>query len=115
MIDAQPGDDGWLVPVAVIHALFDDPEAAESAYRAAKALADTHGSGPAPRNPLWQSAARHGLADPSCARLRSRVSEPRPRRCRGSVRAGTSRTPSTPSTNATYCAVDVPPTTAIGS
>ncbi|WP_329315317.1 MULTISPECIES: ergothioneine biosynthesis glutamate--cysteine ligase EgtA [unclassified Streptomyces] len=64
MIDAQPGDDGWLVPVAVIHALFDDPEAAESAYRAAKALADTHGSGPAPRNPLWQSAARHGLADP---------------------------------------------------
>ncbi|MFE2145671.1 ergothioneine biosynthesis glutamate--cysteine ligase EgtA [Streptomyces sp. NPDC059456] len=64
MIDAQPGDDGWLVPVAVVHALFDDPEAAESAYRAAKALADAHGPGPAPRNPLWQSAARHGLADP---------------------------------------------------
>lgn len=64
MIDAQPGDDGWLVPVAVVHALFDDPEAAESAYRVAKALADTHGPRPAPRNPLWQSAARHGLADP---------------------------------------------------
>ncbi|TDU74773.1 ergothioneine biosynthesis glutamate--cysteine ligase EgtA [Streptomyces sp. KS 21] len=64
MIDAQPGDDGWLVPVAVVHALFDDPEAAESAYRVAKALADTHGSRPAPRNPLWQSAAQHGLADP---------------------------------------------------
>ncbi|MER7463264.1 ergothioneine biosynthesis glutamate--cysteine ligase EgtA [Streptomyces sp. NPDC097981] len=64
MIDAQPGDDGWLVPVAVVHALFDDPQAAESAYRAAKALADAHGSRPAPRNPLWQSAARHGLADP---------------------------------------------------
>lgn len=64
MIDAQPGDDGWLVPVAVVHALFDDPEAAENAYRVAKALADTHGSRPAPRNPLWQSAARHGLADP---------------------------------------------------
>ncbi|MFJ3202401.1 ergothioneine biosynthesis glutamate--cysteine ligase EgtA [Streptomyces sp. NPDC086989] len=64
MIDAQPGDDGWLVPVAVVHALFDDPEAAEIACRAAKALADAHGPGPAPRNPLWQSAARHGLADP---------------------------------------------------
>ncbi|MFD9357735.1 ergothioneine biosynthesis glutamate--cysteine ligase EgtA [Streptomyces sp. NPDC060031] len=64
MIDAQPGDDGWLVPVAVVHALFDDPEAAETAYRVAKALADTHGPQPAPRNPLWRSAARHGLADP---------------------------------------------------
>ncbi|MEV6953630.1 ergothioneine biosynthesis glutamate--cysteine ligase EgtA [Streptomyces sp. NPDC051183] len=64
MIDAQPGDDGWLVPVAVVHALFDDPEAAEAAYRAAKALADTYGPHPAPRNPLWRSAARHGLADP---------------------------------------------------
>ncbi|MFB6612914.1 ergothioneine biosynthesis glutamate--cysteine ligase EgtA [Streptomyces sp. NPDC085524] len=64
MIDAQPGDDGWLVPVAVTHALFDDPGAAETAYRAAKALADAYGSGPAPRNPLWRSAARHALADP---------------------------------------------------
>ncbi|MET9883194.1 glutamate-cysteine ligase family protein [Streptomyces sp. NPDC006430] len=64
MIDAQPGDDGWLVPVGVVHALFDDPEAADTAYRVAKALADTHGTRPAPGNPLWQSAARHGLADP---------------------------------------------------
>ncbi|MBT2477457.1 ergothioneine biosynthesis glutamate--cysteine ligase EgtA [Streptomyces sp. ISL-94] len=64
MIDAQPGDDGWLVPVAVVHALFDDPEAAETAYRVAKALADTYGTRPAPRNPLWRSAARHGPADP---------------------------------------------------
>lgn len=64
MIDAQPGDDGWLVPVAVVHALFDDPEAAETAYRVTKALADTYGSEPAPRNPLWRSAARRGLADP---------------------------------------------------
>ncbi|CAM5317946.1 ergothioneine biosynthesis glutamate--cysteine ligase EgtA [Streptomyces avidinii] len=64
MIDAQPGDDGWLVPVAVVHALFDDPEAAETAYRVAKGLADTYGTRPAPRNPLWRSAARHGLADP---------------------------------------------------
>lgn len=64
MIDAQPGDDGWLVPVAVVHALFDDPEAAETAYRVAKGLADTYGSGPAPHNPLWRSAARRGLSDP---------------------------------------------------
>ncbi|NXY99201.1 ergothioneine biosynthesis glutamate--cysteine ligase EgtA, partial [Streptomyces sp. BR123] len=64
MIDAQPGDDGWLVPVAVVHALFDDPEAAETGYRVAKALADRYGPVRAPRNPLWQSAARHGLADP---------------------------------------------------
>ncbi|WP_030844262.1 ergothioneine biosynthesis glutamate--cysteine ligase EgtA [Streptomyces sp. NRRL F-4474] len=64
MIDAQPGEDGWLVPVAVVHALFDDPEAAETAYRVTKALADSYGAQPAPRNPLWRSAARHGLADP---------------------------------------------------
>ncbi|MEU9082952.1 ergothioneine biosynthesis glutamate--cysteine ligase EgtA [Streptomyces sp. NPDC048357] len=64
MIDAQPGDDGWLVPLAVVHALFDDPEAAETAYRATKALSDAHGPRPSPRNPLWRSAARHGLADP---------------------------------------------------
>ncbi|MFD9372323.1 ergothioneine biosynthesis glutamate--cysteine ligase EgtA [Streptomyces sp. NPDC060020] len=64
MIDAQPGDDGWLVPLAVAHALFDDPEAAETAYRATKALSDAHGPRPSPRNPLWRSAARHGLADP---------------------------------------------------
>lgn len=64
MIDAQPGEDGWLVPVAVVHALFDDPEAAETAYRVAKGLADTYGAQPAPRNPLWRSAARDALTDP---------------------------------------------------
>lgn len=65
MIDAQPGDNGWLVPVAVVHALFDDPEAAETAYRVTKVLADAYGSsGHAPRNPLWRSAAQLGLADP---------------------------------------------------
>ncbi|MGW7102124.1 ergothioneine biosynthesis glutamate--cysteine ligase EgtA [Streptomyces sp. NPDC054838] len=64
MIDAQPGEDGWLVPVAVTHALFDDPEAAETAYRAVKALADAYGGRRAPRNPLWRAAARAGLADP---------------------------------------------------
>ncbi|MGY3205792.1 ergothioneine biosynthesis glutamate--cysteine ligase EgtA [Streptomyces sp. TE5632] len=64
MIDAQPGDDGWIVPLAVTTALFDDPEAAETAYRAVKPLAErTHGM-PAPHNPLWRDAARGGLSDP---------------------------------------------------
>ncbi|CAL9651953.1 Glutamate--cysteine ligase EgtA [Streptomyces sp. enrichment culture] len=64
MIDAQPGDDGWIVPLAVTAALFDDPEATETAYRAVKPLAErTHGM-PAPHNPLWRDAARSGLADP---------------------------------------------------
>ncbi|MDN0198751.1 ergothioneine biosynthesis glutamate--cysteine ligase EgtA [Streptomyces sp. S.PNR 29] len=64
MIDAQPGDDGWIVPLAVTTALFDDPEAAETAYRAVKPLAERTLALPAPHNPLWLHAARHGLADP---------------------------------------------------
>lgn len=64
MIDAQPGPDGWVVPLAVTAALFDDPAAAEAAYRAVKPLADTAGGVPAPRNPLWERAAQRGLADP---------------------------------------------------
>jgi glutamate--cysteine ligase len=64
MVDAQPGRDGWMVPVAVTTAVFDDPEAAETVYRAVKPLAEQAGPGPAPRNPLWRAAARDGLADP---------------------------------------------------
>ncbi|MGW3146877.1 MULTISPECIES: ergothioneine biosynthesis glutamate--cysteine ligase EgtA [Streptomyces] len=64
MIDAQPGDDGWIVPLAVTAALFDDPEAAETAYRTVKPLAERALSRPAPHNPLWIDAARTGLADP---------------------------------------------------
>ncbi|MFB7243667.1 ergothioneine biosynthesis glutamate--cysteine ligase EgtA [Streptomyces populi] len=64
MIDAQPGEDGWIVPLAVTAALFDDPEAAEVAYRTVKPLAERAGPAPAPRNPLWRDAARYGLADP---------------------------------------------------
>lgn len=64
MIDAQPGDDGWIVPLAVTAALFDDPEAAETAYRAVKPLAERTLARPAPHNPLWIGAARYGLADP---------------------------------------------------
>ncbi|MFI5793030.1 ergothioneine biosynthesis glutamate--cysteine ligase EgtA [Streptomyces sp. NPDC051677] len=64
MIDAQPGDDGWIVPLAVTTALFDDPEAAENAYRTVKPLAERAQPLPAPHNPLWIDAARHGLTDP---------------------------------------------------
>ncbi|WP_030863991.1 ergothioneine biosynthesis glutamate--cysteine ligase EgtA [Streptomyces sp. NRRL S-37] len=64
MIDAQPGDDGWIVPLAVVAALFDDPEAAETAYRTVKPLAERAHGMPAPHNPLWRDAARVGLADP---------------------------------------------------
>jgi glutamate--cysteine ligase len=64
MIDAQPGEDGWVVPLAVTAALFDDASATETAYRAVKALGDTAGTQPARGNPLWRNAARHGLADP---------------------------------------------------
>ncbi|MFE6774835.1 ergothioneine biosynthesis glutamate--cysteine ligase EgtA [Streptomyces sp. NPDC057702] len=64
MIDAQPGLDGWMVPLAVTAALFDDPAAAEAAYRAVKPLGDTAGAAPAPRNPLWERAAQQALTDP---------------------------------------------------
>ncbi|MFJ7983950.1 ergothioneine biosynthesis glutamate--cysteine ligase EgtA [Streptomyces sp. NPDC096351] len=64
MVDAQPGADGWMVPVAVTTAAFEDPEAAETVYRAVKPLAERAGGAPAPRNPLWLAAARVGLADP---------------------------------------------------
>lgn len=64
MIDAQPGEDGWIVPLAVTTALFDDPEAAETAYRAVKPLTERSLSLPAPHNPLWIDAARSGLGDP---------------------------------------------------
>ncbi|MBL1086135.1 ergothioneine biosynthesis glutamate--cysteine ligase EgtA [Streptomyces actinomycinicus] len=64
MIDAQPGEDGWIVPLAVTAALFDDPHAAETAYRTVKPLAERALNRPAPHNPLWVDAARLGLADP---------------------------------------------------
>lgn len=64
MMDAQPGDDGWIVPLAVTAALFDDPQASETVYRAVKPLAERTLGLPAPHNPLWRDAARTGLADP---------------------------------------------------
>ncbi|MET9776939.1 ergothioneine biosynthesis glutamate--cysteine ligase EgtA [Streptomyces sp. NPDC006367] len=64
MIDAQPGDDGWIVPLAVTAALFDDPEASETAYRAVKPLAERTLGRRAPHNPLYRDAARDALTDP---------------------------------------------------
>ncbi|GGV21270.1 glutamate--cysteine ligase EgtA [Streptomyces spectabilis] len=64
MVDAQSGADGWVVPLAVTMALFDDAQAAETAYRTVKPLAERAGATPAPHSPLWLDAARHGLADP---------------------------------------------------
>ncbi|MFF2850921.1 ergothioneine biosynthesis glutamate--cysteine ligase EgtA [Streptomyces sp. NPDC058001] len=64
MIDAQPGDDGWIVPLAVTTALFDDAQAAETAYRCVKSLAERAGPLPAPCNELWLSAAQLALTEP---------------------------------------------------
>ena len=60
MIDAQPGD-GWIVPLAVVCTLLDDPAAAEAAYAATEPL--TRG-GRFPRPELWLRAALRGPADP---------------------------------------------------
>ncbi|MBY8885687.1 ergothioneine biosynthesis glutamate--cysteine ligase EgtA [Streptomyces sp. PTM05] len=62
MIDAQPGDDGWVVPLAVTTALLDDPVAAEAAHRAVRPL-DLRPYERAPGNPLWRRAARGGMTD----------------------------------------------------
>ncbi|MFI6348537.1 ergothioneine biosynthesis glutamate--cysteine ligase EgtA [Streptomyces sp. NPDC050560] len=64
MIDAQPGDDGWIVPLAVVCALFDDPAAAETAYRVVKPLAERAGPKPPPADELWRAAARDAMTDP---------------------------------------------------
>jgi glutamate--cysteine ligase len=59
MIDAQPGD-GWIVPLAVVAALFDDPIAAEQAGSLAPRQSVR-------RHHDWVRAARYGLADPALA------------------------------------------------
>ncbi len=66
MIDAQSGEDGWIVPLAVVTALFDDPVAHQAALQALLPLGV--GGPPAPRNPLWVRAARRGLTDPALRR-----------------------------------------------
>ncbi|MER7831928.1 ergothioneine biosynthesis glutamate--cysteine ligase EgtA [Streptomyces sp. NPDC095602] len=68
MLDAQPGADGWVVPLAVTAALFDDPEAAEAAYRLLLPLAETAGPLPPPRDAHWRAAVRDGPAAPALHR-----------------------------------------------
>jgi glutamate--cysteine ligase len=79
MIDAQPGD-GWIVPLAVTHAIFADERAADAAMSAAERIwPGQPGAWPADRgvdddgpdhgadNP-WLTAARRGPEDPRIAR-----------------------------------------------
>ncbi|WP_432824809.1 glutamate-cysteine ligase family protein [Dactylosporangium sp. CA-092794] len=61
MIDQQAGDD-WVVPVAVVTALLDDPEGAQAA-----ADATEHLRSPLRRHRDWLAAARDGLTDPALA------------------------------------------------
>ncbi|MEU7569592.1 ergothioneine biosynthesis glutamate--cysteine ligase EgtA [Streptomyces fradiae] len=68
MLDAQPGDDGWVVPLAVTAALFDDPRAAEAAYRLLLPLAETAGPLPPPRDAHWRAAIRDGPMAPALHR-----------------------------------------------
>ena len=79
MIDAQPGD-GWIVPVAVVAALTDDPVAADAAMAAVEPVwhqldpADSQvpaaraGPGRQATASPWLRAARLGLADPVLAK-----------------------------------------------
>jgi glutamate--cysteine ligase len=94
MIDEQPGD-GWIVPVAVVSALVDDPVAADAAMAAAEPVWRQHV--PPPRatrqnsgrlqnigrlqsagrlqQAPWLHAAQHGPADPELARASRRCFE----------------------------------------
>ncbi|GGQ07217.1 ergothioneine biosynthesis glutamate--cysteine ligase EgtA [Streptomyces roseolilacinus] len=68
MLDAQSGDDGWVVPLAVTTALFDDPEAADAAYRRLLPLTETAGPLPPPRDAHWRAAVRDGPDAPALHR-----------------------------------------------
>jgi len=76
MIDAQPGDDGWIVPVALVAALAEDPLAAQEAMAAAEPVWYELGAAgvPPPRRAAavqaepWLRAARCGPADPVIGR-----------------------------------------------
>lgn len=62
MIDAQPGD-GWLVPLALVTALLDDPEATDAALAALEPLGHDRAL-PPPRCSLWRRAAALATTDP---------------------------------------------------
>lgn len=68
MLDAQPGEDGWIVPLAVTSALFDDPEAADAAYHVLAPLAETAGPLPPPSDAHWRAAVRDGPDAPALHR-----------------------------------------------
>ncbi len=55
MIDAQPGDDGWMVPLAVTAALFDDAGGRRDRLPDREALAERTLGLPAPHNPLYET------------------------------------------------------------
>ena len=79
MIDAQPGD-GWIVPVAVVSALADDPVAADLAMAAAEpvwhqVVPRARAAPPARLAAPWLRAARQGLADPVLAAAAGRCFE----------------------------------------
>ena len=79
MIDQQPGD-GWVVPVAVVTALLDDPQGAEAGAAATEPLRS-----PLRRHRDWVGAAREGLADPRWPPRRWPASPPRVKSCDGRV------------------------------
>jgi hypothetical protein len=67
MIDAQPGD-GWIVPLAVVTALFDDDRAADAAMAAAEPLWAGH------EPPEWPTGQPDG--NPVAARGPARAGRP---------------------------------------
>ncbi|MDH6125354.1 ergothioneine biosynthesis glutamate--cysteine ligase EgtA [Kitasatospora sp. GP82] len=65
MIDAQPGS-GWLVPLALVTGLLDDPTAADTALAALEPLGTA--TRRPPRTELWRRAATLATADPGLRR-----------------------------------------------
>ncbi len=75
MIDAQPGEDGWIVPLALVAALTEDREAAQAAMAAAEPVWHDPGAAGVPpptQSPStaspWLRAAWLGPGDPVIGR-----------------------------------------------
>lgn len=83
VIDAQPGGDGWIVPLAVTAALFDDREATETACRAVR-RAHARSAG-ARTIPCTRSRPATGSPIPSCVGRPSSASPPHSTPCPGSA------------------------------
>ncbi|MFI5529900.1 ergothioneine biosynthesis glutamate--cysteine ligase EgtA [Kitasatospora sp. NPDC051853] len=68
MVDAQPGG-GWQVPLALVSALLDDPDAADAAFEALEPLdVPAYRDRLPPRTELWYRAATLAVADPQLRR-----------------------------------------------